>query len=512
MQIRFPHTAGKAGCGGSLRKVGSSCLQIAFDRLRRCAVILAAQHKRLMFQSALKRYAVQHAAAKIGSIHRHHQRCVGILSIAGIFAHSVGDHRLLLRGGSHHISSGTHTEGVDPSALLIPPGKLILSFWQSRMSRLFTVQSGVDYRLPLLDAHTHRKWLRLQKYTVGTQLFEGVPRTVTDCQHQDLCRNLSGATLDRLHPSLPQNHTLHLGFKQHLSTQPDDFLSDGFDHPAQQVGPHVRLLPVTYLLRRAVADHLFQYKIAPRVADAGGQLAVRKGSGSPFAELHVGFDIQMPLLPEALHCLHPAVHICAALQYNRTVTQTGKGQGGKHPCRTKAYYHRRMLHRALTLHKFQRLLFLPFDRRSCLCPLQPCHRLLFFFRCMKLKSHRADQQYVLLVSCVHAAFDEIAALNLFRAQLRCFSCRFDDLLMAAAILQSGFDLRNNDRHIRPPFLFSSGKKPAGCHADGCGLPALSSFYSVCCSVGSDCGSCGCSVSSSVVVCEPFCSAMEMIAL
>ena len=81
--------------------------------------------------------------------------------------------------------------------------------------------------------------------------------------------------------------------------------------------------------------------------------------------------------------------------------------------------------------------------------------------------------------------------------------------MAAAILQSGFDLRNNDRHIRPPFLFSSGKKPAGCHADGCGLPALSSFYSVCCSVDSDCG---CSVSSSVVVCEPFCSAMEMIAL
>src|SRR5699024_7304784 len=104
---------------------------------------------------------------------------------------------------------------------------------------------------------------------------------------------------------------------------------DVFDHSSQQIGAYMRFLAVTNLLWCAVADHLLQNKAASGIADAGGQLAIRKGAGAAFSKLHIGGGVEPALLPEAFHCLHTALHIGAALQNDRTVSHPRQSQSRK---------------------------------------------------------------------------------------------------------------------------------------------------------------------------------------
>ena len=65
------------------------------------------------------------------------------------------------------------------------------------------------------------------------------------------------------------------------------------------------LLLLQQLCRGAKADELLQDIPAPRVPDAGGQLAVRKGPRSPLSKLDIAFLLQRATGEEGFHRLYP---------------------------------------------------------------------------------------------------------------------------------------------------------------------------------------------------------------
>ena len=72
------------------------------------------------------------------------------------------------------------------------------------------------------------------------------------------------------------------------------------------------------------------------MVDARRQLAVRKGTGTAFAELNVRFGIKDTGLPKGLYVLCAPVHVVAPLKNNRPVAVSGKLQGCSKTGRARA--------------------------------------------------------------------------------------------------------------------------------------------------------------------------------
>ena len=94
------------------------------------------------------------------------------------------------------------------------------------------------------------------------------------------------------------------------------------------------------LLRRAVLEEHFGHEAAELVADAGGELAVREGSGAALAELDVGVFVQLTGGGEMLHGLDALVQRRAAFQHDGPVALTGQQQRRKEARRAEAADHR----------------------------------------------------------------------------------------------------------------------------------------------------------------------------
>ena len=74
--------------------------------------------------------------------------------------------------------------------------------------------------------------------------------------------------------------------------------------------------------------------------NAGGQLAVRKSTGTALAELHIALLVENMLLPKGVHILLAALNILASLQHNGAQSCLSQDQAGKHTRRTKTNHHR----------------------------------------------------------------------------------------------------------------------------------------------------------------------------
>ena len=67
------------------------------------------------------------------------------------------------------------------------------------------------------------------------------------------------------------------------------------------------------------------------------QLAVRKGAGTAFSELHITFGIQGATRKKGINAAHAFFHSIASLQNNGTGTRLSQHQGGKETARTASY-------------------------------------------------------------------------------------------------------------------------------------------------------------------------------
>ena len=68
-------------------------------------------------QFPLKIHSAQRmTVAVVGRFNTHQQRGIGIHTVAGVIAHTIGHHHILLAGGAHDYTTGAHTKGIYASS------------------------------------------------------------------------------------------------------------------------------------------------------------------------------------------------------------------------------------------------------------------------------------------------------------------------------------------------------------------------------------------------------------
>jgi hypothetical protein len=85
-------------------------------------------------------------------------------------------------------------------------------------------------------------------------------------------------------------------------------------HSAKAIGADVGSLEIKNVGRSSEADKICQDFRNTGIVEAGVKFPVGKGSCSPFAELHVTFDLQRSLLPKPIHIFDPGRNFLSSLQ------------------------------------------------------------------------------------------------------------------------------------------------------------------------------------------------------
>ena len=208
----------------------------------------------------------------------------------------------------------------------------------------------VDQALRVLDAKAHRERLGQHRHAALLQQREGVPRTVSYCQHRVVgAQLLTTGQAQAPQVALLDQQIGHLLAEADVAAQRLDLGPHLLDHAHQAEGADVRLGDVEDLLRRAGLDELGEHlaRQVPRIADLAPQLAVAEGAGTPFAELHVRCRVEHAAAPQAPGVLRALAHRLAALQHDRPQAHLRQDQRREQAARPEADDHRPRLVRAL---------------------------------------------------------------------------------------------------------------------------------------------------------------------
>ena len=87
----------------------------------------------------------------------------------------------------------------------------------------------------------------------------------------------------------------------HLAPQGDDLFAEILHHLQQHIRAHMGFGIIEDILPGPKSHKLLQNPVNSGIADAGVQLAIRKGPRTPLAELDVAFGVQGSVLPEGRH-------------------------------------------------------------------------------------------------------------------------------------------------------------------------------------------------------------------
>ena len=191
------------------------------------------------------------------------------------------------------------------------------------------VQTLFDLALQVLCPEAHAEGLALQHKTAVHQHPEGVPGRVAHGKHQCLTGEGSSGGKDAGQPAVLLLKTGEGRVEVHLAAQGLDLPADGGDNAPEQVGAHMGLLLPGDLRRGTMLQKHLGDKAAELIPDAGGQLAVRKGTCAALAKLDVGIGVQLTSGREVLHRLHALVQRRAALQHDGLVALPGQQQRRK---------------------------------------------------------------------------------------------------------------------------------------------------------------------------------------
>ncbi len=119
--------------------------------------------------------------------------------------------------------------------------------------------------------------------------------------------------------------------KTDLAAELFDLAAHLFDHADQPEGTDVRFADVENLRRGTGLDEFHQHlaPVVPGVLDLAVELAVGKGAGAAFAELHVRFRVELLLPPQSPGILGTLAHCLATLENDRPESALRQDQGGK---------------------------------------------------------------------------------------------------------------------------------------------------------------------------------------
>ena len=225
---------------------------------------------------------------------------------------------------------------------------LVVGRTQQRMPGEAAEAGAVDQLLRMLDAHADGKRLRRHGNAARTQHGETVARAVA--QGEDDMIGVDGLAIcqrDAAHAALAVGcfndiEIVDTRAEAVFAAQRFDGGTQAFHHRHQPEGADMRLADEQDFLGRAGADEFLQHLAAQmmRVLDAGIQLAVGKGAGAAFAELHIAFRVQHTAPPQAPGVAGAFAHQLAAFQDDRPEAHLREDQRGEQPARAASDHHR----------------------------------------------------------------------------------------------------------------------------------------------------------------------------
>ena len=286
-------------------------------------------------------------AAEIRRGNAYQQGTVGIAAVPGKQAHAVDRKALRLRGSSHHLTAGTHAEGIQAPAVFQMHGELVICCAKRRMAGKFPVLRPVDLPLQMLDPHTHCKGLLHKRNAGCMQQFHGITGAVAEGEHGMAAGDFMLFAIF-LVLQAGQNSAF-CGKARHFRTEAD-LPAHAFDHAAQipdgsgqAVGADMGLgLPENFL-RGTALDKGFQHKADARILDAGIELAVREGTCTAFPELDIALGHEHAVLPESRHMRLAFLDRAAAFEHNGTQPGPGKDIRCKHAAGAESDHDRPLL-------------------------------------------------------------------------------------------------------------------------------------------------------------------------
>ena len=210
------------------------------------------------------------------------------------------------------------------------------------------VTAAVDQRLRMLDAHADRERLGLDRHAALHQHLERVAGAVADRQHDMIGRDLRAVFQHHARDPaaavrpLVDREVDDLAAKAILAAELLDRAAHVFHDGDQPEGADMRLGEIEDFGRRAGLDELGQHlaAVVMRVLDLAVQLAVGERAGAAFAELHIGFRVQLAPPPQAPGVLGALAHHLAALQEDRAKAHLRQDQSGEQAARAGADHDR----------------------------------------------------------------------------------------------------------------------------------------------------------------------------
>ena len=259
-------------------------------------------------------------------------------------AHSVRDHLAGFGPGPDHQTSRAHAERVDAAVVGTAEGEVIIGGRQAGMAGRGSVLDAVHEALGVFHPEADGEWFGLQGHPGSAQHPKRVPRAVADGQKEDGSRD-SDLPVQDGPPDGPlvNFQPRQLGTESIFRPLFLQIFSEGQNDFSETVRAQMGFLKGKDFLRGAEAAKSFQYKGDSRVLNTGVKLAIRKGAGPPFPELHVAFRVQFSFLPKEIHVFNSLGDFLSPIDNQGRRSTFGQVQGRKKACRAGADDERTLL-------------------------------------------------------------------------------------------------------------------------------------------------------------------------
>ena len=198
-------------------------------------------------------------------------------------------------------AAGAHAEAVDGAAVGAVMGQAVGRRAQVRMAGARAVARPVDPALRMLDADADGKRLGLDMDAARVQHLEGRPGAVADRQddmvglEEAAVRQVKAAQALASAGQAVERDVVDPRLPAVFAAQLLDLPAQALDHGDQPEGADMRVGFPQDVVGRARGDELFQHLAAEeaRVLDPAIELAVGERARAAFAELDVGFGIEL---------------------------------------------------------------------------------------------------------------------------------------------------------------------------------------------------------------------------
>ena len=206
---------------------------------------------------------------------------------------------------------------------------------------------AVDPALRMLDPHADREGLGLDMHAAPVEHLEGRPGAVPHREHDMIgLEKAAVMQVQPAHPLVPVRHALELEIVDSrlpaiFAAQRLDRRPHALDHGDEAEGADMRMRFPQYVVGRAGLDELLQHLAAQeaRVLHPAIELAVGKGAGAAFAELHIAVRVQFGAAPQAPGILGALAHHLAAIEDDGPEAHLRQDQPGEQAARSRADHH-----------------------------------------------------------------------------------------------------------------------------------------------------------------------------